>query len=38
MKMDTKEVLVEGTKVTFQIMANDEHQKDAQGHEDERGY
>jgi hypothetical protein len=27
MKMDTKEVLVEGTKVTFQIMANDEHQK-----------
>ena len=27
MKMDTKEVLVEGTKVVFQIMANDEHQK-----------
>ncbi len=27
MKMDTKEVLVEGTKVTFQIMANNEHQK-----------
>ncbi len=27
MKMDTKEVLVEGVKVTFQIMANDEHQK-----------
>jgi len=27
MKMDTKEVLVEGTKVTFQIMANEEHQK-----------
>lgn len=27
MKMDTKEVLVEGTKVTFQIMANGEHQK-----------
>ena len=27
MKMDTKEVLVEGTKVTFQIMANAEHQK-----------
>jgi len=27
MKMDTKEVLVEGIKVTFQIMANDEHQK-----------
>ena len=27
MKMDTKEVLVEGTKVTFQIMANDEHRK-----------
>ena len=26
-KMDTKEVLVEGVKVTFQIMANDEHQK-----------
>ena len=25
--MDTKEVLVEGVKVTFQIMANDEHQK-----------
>jgi hypothetical protein len=27
MKMDTKEVLVEGAKVTFQIMANDEHGK-----------
>ena len=27
MKMDTREVLVEGTKVTFQIMANGEHQK-----------
>jgi hypothetical protein len=27
MKMDTKEVLVEGVKVVFQIMANDEHQK-----------
>ena len=27
MKMDTKEVLVEGTKVTFQMMANAEHQK-----------
>jgi len=27
MKMDTKEVLVEGTKVTFQIMANAEHKK-----------
>jgi hypothetical protein len=27
MKMDTKEVLVEGTKVTFQIMPNDEHSK-----------
>jgi len=27
MKMETKEVLVEGTKVTFQIMANDEHRK-----------
>jgi hypothetical protein len=27
MKMDTKEVLVEGTKVTFQIMVNSEHQK-----------
>ena len=27
MKMDTKEVLVEGIKVTFQMMANDEHQK-----------
>jgi len=26
MKMETKEVLVEGTKVTFQIMANAEHQ------------
>jgi hypothetical protein len=27
MKMDTKEVLVEGVKVVFQIMANDEHKK-----------
>jgi hypothetical protein len=27
MKMDTKEVIVEGVKVTFQIMTNDEHQK-----------
>jgi hypothetical protein len=27
MKMDTKEVLVEGVKVTFQVMANDEHRK-----------
>jgi len=27
MKMDTKEVLVEGVKITFQIMANDEHRK-----------
>jgi predicted thioesterase len=27
MKMETKGVLVEGVKVTFQIMANDEHQK-----------
>jgi hypothetical protein len=27
MKMDTKEVLVEGTKVVFQIMANEEHKK-----------
>jgi hypothetical protein len=27
MKMDTKEVLVEGTQVTFQIMSNDEHLK-----------
>ncbi len=27
MKMETKEVLVEGVKVTFQIMANGEHQK-----------
>jgi hypothetical protein len=27
MKMDTREVLVEGVKVVFQIMANDEHQK-----------
>ena len=27
MKMDTKEVLVEGVKVTFQMMANDEHLK-----------
>ena len=27
MTMDTKEVLVEGTKVTFQIMPNDKHSK-----------
>ena len=27
MKMDTKEVLVEGVKVIFQMMANEEHQK-----------
>ncbi len=27
MKMDTREVIVEGIKVTFQIMANEEHQK-----------
>jgi len=27
MKMETKEVLVEGVKVIFQIMTNDEHQK-----------
>ena len=27
MKMDTREVLVEGIKVTFQIMANAEHRK-----------
>ena len=27
MKMDTREVLVEGIKVTFQIMANDDHKK-----------
>ena len=27
MKMDTREVLVEGIKVTFQIMANVEHRK-----------
>jgi len=27
MKMDTREVLVEGVKVTFQIMVNGEHQK-----------
>jgi len=27
MKMDTREVLVEGVKVTFQIMANVEHRK-----------
>jgi hypothetical protein len=27
MKMDTKEVIVEGVKVTFQIMANNEHKK-----------
>jgi len=27
MKMDTKEVLVEGVKVIFQIMSNEEHKK-----------
>jgi hypothetical protein len=27
MKMDTKEVIVQGVRVTFQIMANDEHKK-----------
>jgi hypothetical protein len=27
MKMDTREVLAEGVKVTFQIMANEEHRK-----------
>ena len=27
MKMDTREVLVEGVKVVFQMMANDEHKK-----------
>lgn len=27
MNMETKEVLVEGVKVTFQMMANDEHRK-----------
>ena len=27
MKMETKEVLVEGVKVVFQIMANEEHKK-----------
>lgn len=27
MKMDTRDVLVEGVKVTFQIMANEEHKK-----------
>ena len=27
MKMETREVLVEGVKVTFQMMANEEHQK-----------
>lgn len=27
MKMETKDVLVEGVKVTFQIMANNDHQK-----------
>ncbi|MBM3300394.1 MAG: hypothetical protein FJY85_10605, partial [Deltaproteobacteria bacterium] len=27
MKMDTKEVLVEGVEVVFQIMANEEHKK-----------
>ena len=27
MKMDTKEVLVEGTKVTFMVMANEDHKQ-----------
>ena len=27
MKMDTREVIIEGVKVTFQIMTNEEHQK-----------
>lgn len=27
MKMETREILVEGVKVVFQIMANDEHKK-----------
>ena len=27
MKMETKDVIVEGTKVSFMVMANDEHQK-----------
>jgi hypothetical protein len=27
MKMETREVLVEGVKMTFQIMANEEHKK-----------
>jgi hypothetical protein len=27
MKMDTKEVLVDGMKITFTVMANNEHQK-----------
>ena len=27
MRMETREVLVEGIKMTFQIMANDEHRK-----------
>jgi len=27
MKMDTRDVLVEGVKVTFQIMGNEEHKK-----------
>jgi hypothetical protein len=27
MKMDSREVLAEGVKVTFQVMANDEHRK-----------
>jgi len=27
MKMDTRDVLVEGVKVTFQIMVNEEHKK-----------
>jgi hypothetical protein len=27
MKMDTKEVIVEGVRVSFQVMANDEHMK-----------
>lgn len=27
MKMDTKEVIVEGVRVSFQVMTNDEHMK-----------
>jgi hypothetical protein len=31
MKMDTKEVIVEGVRVSFQVMANDEHMKMLKG-------